>query len=141
MLNVPGGPGPGTDGTADGTISLSFEDLMQYAQPLPTKSPSDPAGSKAVPVRGKPINPELEDRYVSPLGASTTRLKSVSMDEFHVLNTSAGSDDQAFPDLLGASTDFATISDQVSRFFFNEKGVVQQYLIKFRRNTNTRTRF
>ena len=89
---------------------------MLHAQPVPSKSPGGGGGGGgSVPVRTKPINPELEDRYVSS-GTSNTRLKSVSMDEF-VLNTSAGSqnDSSEFPDLLGSDSNFGTISDQFNR--------------------------
>ena len=108
-MMTPEPPPVENDPEEQATISLSVDDLMQYAQPMPRTA-----------VKG---HPELEERYAD---VTNNKILPVSMEEFASENlgkTQSGSkehdasnnphnDSGEFPDLLDCGSNLASISTQ-----------------------------
>ena len=108
-LMTPNSQGVESNQEEEATISLSVDDLMQYAQPM--------AGSA---VKG---HPELEERYAE---VTNNKFLPVGMEEFvgqksgsskisekdHDASNNPHNDSGEFPDLLDCESNLATISDK-----------------------------
>ena len=109
-MMTPEPPQVDNDPEEQATISLSVDDLMQYAQPMPRSA-----------VKGQ--HPELEERYAE---VTSNKILPVSMEEFvsenldktqpsskdHDASNNPHNDSGEFPDLLDCGSNLASISSQ-----------------------------